>query len=284
MNIQNKLSEILQSHIGGAFLFIGSGFSRRYLNLEDWEGLLTKFCNTGKSFKYYKSSADGNLAKAAELLANDFHEVWWKDDSYIANREKYESFSKDTTSALRIEISHYLKNLNNKINEEYQNEINALENLNIDGIITTNWDMFLEKIFPDYEVYIGQQELLFSNPQEVGEIYKIHGSASNPNSLVLTESDYQKFEARNAYLASKLITIFMEHPIIFIGYSLNDENIRAILASIVRCIDDHNLDKLRKNLIFVNRLKINESESITESSIVFDHISLPITLILIISL
>lgn len=279
MNIQNKLSEILQSHIGGAFLFIGSGFSRRYLNLEDWEGLLTKFCNTGKSFKYYKSSADGNLAKAAELLANDFHEVWWKDNSYISNREKYESFSKDTTSALRIEISHYLKNLNNKINKEYQNEINALENLNIDGIITTNWDMFLENIFPDYEVYIGQQELLFSNPQEVGEIYKIHGSASNPNSLVLTESDYQKFEARNAYLASKLITIFMEHPIIFIGYSLNDENIRAILASIVRCIDDHNLDKLRKNLIFVNRLKIYESESITESSIVFDHISLPITLI-----
>lgn len=35
MNIQNKLSEILQSHIGGAFLFIGSGFSRRYLNLEE---------------------------------------------------------------------------------------------------------------------------------------------------------------------------------------------------------------------------------------------------------
>ena len=280
MNIQDKLSEMLQSHIGGAFLFIGSGFSRRYLGLEDWEGLLTRFCNTGKPFTYYKSSADGNLAKAAELLAYDFHNIWWENDIYSENREIYKSFIEDKTSALRIEISHYLKNLNVNLNKEYQNEIESLKTLNIDGIITTNWDTFLEQLYPDYEVYIGQQGLLFSNPQEIGEIYKIHGSATIPNSLVLTEHDYKKFDDKNAYLASKLITIFMEHPIIFIGYSLNDENIRSLLASIVRCVDNnHNLDKLRKNLIFVNRLKDGELDSISESNIVFDNISLPITLI-----
>ncbi|WGE50539.1 SIR2 family protein [Actinobacillus equuli subsp. haemolyticus] len=279
MNIQEKLSNILQSHIGGAFLFIGSGFSRRYLGLDTWEGLLTRFCNTGKPFTYYKSSAGGDLAKAAELLAKDFHEVWWKDTTYAENRKQYESFIKDTTSALRIEISHYLKNLTIDINSEYQSELASLKDLNVDGIITTNWDTFLEQLYPDYKTYIGQQELLFSNPQEIGEIYKIHGSATNPNSLILTESDYKKFDDRNAYLASKLITIFMEHPIIFIGYSLNDKNIKSLLASIVRCVDDHNLDKLRKNLIFINRLKAEESESISETSIVFDHTSLPITLI-----
>lgn len=279
MNIQDKLSKMLQSHIGGAFLFIGSGFSRRYLGLDTWEGLLTRFCKTGKPFTYYKSSAGGDLAKAAELLAKDFHEIWWKDEIYSENRSQYENFIADTTSALRIEISHYLKNLTIDVDKKYQDELNTLKDLNVDGIITTNWDIFLEQLYPDYKIYIGQQELLFSNPQEVGEIYKIHGSATNPNSLVLTESDYKKFDDRNAYLASKLITIFMEHPIIFIGYSLNDKNIKALLASIVRCVDDHNLDKLRKNLIFVNRLKDQESDSITESSIVFDHTSLPITLI-----
>ena len=190
MNIKSELSKILQSHIGGAFLFIGSGFSRRYLGLEDWEGLLTKFCKTKYPFTYYKTSANGNLAKAAELLANDFHDIWWNDDSYSENRNKYNIFNKDKTSALRIEISHYLKNIETNSTEKYKKEIESLKELNVDGIITTNWDTFLENIFPDYKVYIGQQELLFSSPQEVGEIYKIHGCSSNPNSLVLTEQDY----------------------------------------------------------------------------------------------
>lgn len=128
-------------------------------------------------------------------------------------------------------------------------------------------------------MYIGQQELLFSNPQEVGEIYKIHGCSSKPNSLVLTESDYRKFEERNAYLASKLITIFMEHPIIFIGYSLNDKNIRSLLTSIVKCIDGNNLEKLRRNLIFINRAKNGEANSIIETEIYIEQVSLPITLI-----
>lgn len=279
MNIKIELSRILQSHIGGAFLFIGSGFSRRYLGLEDWEGLLTKFCKTKYPFTYYKTSANGNLAKAAELLANDFHDIWWNNDSYSENRNKYNIFSKDKTSALRIEISHYLKNIEINSTEKYKKEIESLKELNVDGIITTNWDTFLENIFPDYKVYIGQQELLFSSPQEVGEIYKIHGCSSNPNSLVLTESDYKNFENKNAYLASKLITIFMEHPIIFIGYSLNDANIQLLLTSIVKCIDENNLEKLRKNLIFVNRLKPGEKNNISESEIYIEKISLPITLV-----
>jgi hypothetical protein len=51
-------------------------------------------------------------------------------------------------------------------------------NLNVDGIITTNWGLFIEQIFPDYKPYIGQKELLFSNPQQIAEIYKIHGCCS----------------------------------------------------------------------------------------------------------
>ncbi|ONG37193.1 hypothetical protein BKE17_11725 [Enhydrobacter sp. H5] len=288
MEIQSELKNILENHNGGAFLFIGSGFSRRYLGLEDWASLLSKFTEDVKPFEYYMTSAGGDLAKTASLLAEDFHDKWWDLEKYSEHREIFRSQLKDKSSALRMEICSYLTNvdLNNPpylTNEKLNNEVKVLSQLNIDGIITTNWDLFLEHIFPNYQKFVGQSELLFSNLLESCEIYKIHGCCSNPHSLVLTNEDYKDFENKNSYLAAKLITIFVEHPIIFIGYSINDENIRSILTSIVKCLDTNNLNKLRKNLIFVQRLKNNEVEQITDSSITFtseiDNASLPITLI-----
>ena len=35
---------------------------------------------------------------------------------------------------------------------------------------------------------------LFSTGAEFGELYKIHGSTSDPNSIVITEDDYKKLK------------------------------------------------------------------------------------------
>ncbi|WP_289241569.1 SIR2 family protein [Delftia sp.] len=53
------------------------------------------------------------------------------------------------------------------------------------------------------------------------------------------------------YLAAKLITIFVEHPVVFIGYSLADTNIQELLRGITRVLGQDNLPKLQNNLIFV---------------------------------
>lgn len=74
---------------------------------------------------------------------------------------------------------------------------------------------------------------------------------TNPDSLILTQEDYDNFNERNPYLAAKLITIFIEHPVVFLGYSINDDNIQKILMSIVRGLDSEGIAKLQSNLIFV---------------------------------
>lgn len=278
-NITDELTKMIRENQGNPFLFIGSGLSRRYLGLEDWKGLLEKFSIT-KEFGYYLSSANEDLATAAGLLAKDFHELWWSDSQYKESRNSFKE-TKNQSSALKFEISKYLKQLTkNNVNPAYETEVRMLEDSNIDGIITTNWDTLLEQLFPDYVKYIGQKELIFSNSYEVGEIYKIHGCSTEPNSLVLTGADYNKFQERNSYLTAKLITIFVEHPVIFLGYSLSDKNIQNILTNIVKCLDGDSskLDRLRRNLIFVQRSS-GKGDSITNSSITIQEISLPITVI-----
>ncbi|WP_097410467.1 SIR2 family protein [Escherichia coli] len=281
----NELKEILvnifRQRSAGPFLFVGSGFSRRYIGLPDWAALLSVFCTVKKPFEYYLSSGDGTYPTAARLIAEDFNNEWWTDDLYSSSRDKFSKKVTDKTSAMRFEICDILtKAIQKPFNEsQYLQEINLLSNLNVDGLITTNWDCFLEQLFPDYKVYTGQNELLFSNPQSIAEIYKIHGSAHKPKSLVLTDYDYADFNLKNPYLAAKLITIFVEHPVVFLGYSLSDKNISDLLSAISVCIGSENLHQLRNNLIFVQREEGIDEPTVSDTYTAIDGVQIPITLI-----
>lgn len=279
--IKTKLEEIFKNRGAGPFLFVGSGFSRRYLGLEDWKGLLSRFCVAGHPFEYYLASANGDYPLAARLLAEEFNKHWWGSKEYKASVERYKGKITNVTSALRIEICNYLSTLDQSKakNSEYGQEVELLAGLNVDGVITTNWDTFIEQLFPDYRKYIGQNELLFSNPQEIGEIYKIHGCSTLPASLVLTNDDYAQFNERNAYLAAKLITIFVEHPVVFLGYSLSDQNISSLLRAISLCIGKENIEQLRQNLIFVQRQASGEEANISDTYITIDGVQIPLVLV-----
>jgi hypothetical protein len=266
------------------YLFVGSGMSRRYLGIPTWSALLEEFLSKNmkldKPFKYYLSLRPDNLPLLASDFAKTFHEIWWGEKEYEPSRQQYNSIAHlNTEMPLKIELSSLVASFTTTTAPELEHEILALKASSISGIITTNWDTFLSEIFTDFHTFIGQKELLFANSFGIGDIYKIHGCVTKPDSLVVTGDDYSKFNSSNAYLAAKLLTIFVEHPVIFLGYSLSDPNINEIIEAIVSCLDKTNIDKLKDRLIFVEWDKNADTPIFTDSVFKTQTSVLPIKLI-----
>ncbi|WP_113661592.1 SIR2 family protein [Pedobacter nanyangensis] len=261
------------------YLFIGSGLSRRYLQLPTWYDLLEEFSKKLElpyEFGYYASQIEGDLPKLASVLADEFHKIWWTSDSFAENRKKYNKEAQfSTQQPFKIELALFVSTRGIQ-SEQFNDEIELLKSSIIDGIITTNWDDFTNNLLEGFEIFVGQNQLLFSDTAAIGEIYKIHGSVTQPDSIVVTKEDYISFHKKNQFLAAKLFTIFAEHPIIFLGYSLSDSNIIDILNSIVECVDNQNIEKLRDRLIFVEWGADYDDPQILDGNIVIEKLPLPI--------
>lgn len=279
--ISSEIANALAKKSAAPFLFLGSGFSRRYIGLESWAELLRKFSHGVKDFEYYLGSADGSMPLAAQYLADDYFEHWWSDAKFEDSRAAQGKKMQRKSSPLKLEISKYLREKSSvsPSSDHLKQELALLTKLNIDGVITTNWDTLIEAIFPQYKVFIGQEELIFSNPQSIAEIYKIHGCCARPETLVLTQDDYSSFEKKYSYLVAKLITIFIEHPVFFIGYSLADENIQNMLGSIVGCLTEEQLSTFSENLYFIKRASAEAQPQIYPSTMQFGSYALNLQVI-----
>lgn len=273
-----ELKNLLETTNAHPFLFVGSGFSHRYLGTDDWKGLVSQFASQSKpetafAFEWYKNEVTAAgiapemlLPVITQHVEKDYARRMLSDDAFHDLRTKYEKEIRAGVSPLKLGVADFFDSQQAGFGTpKHPEEVSALGHArkNVAGIITTNFDCYLEHLFPDHEPYVGQDQLLFNQSYGVGEIYKIHGCVSDPASLVLTQSDYEAYTNRNAYLSAKLMTIFLEHPIIFIGYSITDSNIRLIFKDIANCLNASQLATLSDRLIFIQRSKAGRPEGIS---------------------
>lgn len=280
-----KIEQFVKKYENHPVLFAGTGISLRYLkNSYSWESLLKKICFDIKENdefflnlknKYYDSTTRFcDYAKLAEELEVEFNNILIQDRNgkFKEINDKFFELMKQNGNAsrLKIYISKILNDLTLK--EEMKPELEKMKKIrkNISCIITTNYDCLLENIF-EFGPLIGN-DIMMSNPY--GSIYKIHGSVSSPEQIVITKSDYDRFENKYELIRAQLLSLFIHNPIIFMGYSISDSNIKKILKTIFDYVDvNTNLaEKIRNNFLLVEHDAKSESDDVMEYDIVIDNI------------
>ena len=146
-------------------------------------------------------------------------------------------------------------------------EISLLQSTHPHSIITTNYDNLCELIFPDYAKIVGQK-IIRAPGLSVGEIFKMHGCTSDYKEIVLTTSDYESWTQRKKYLSAKLLTYFLEHPLLIVGYGAQDPNVLSILRDIDEILASP--DSLVPNIFYVIYDKDISEKSTPPSDMLID--------------
>ncbi|OKP91345.1 SIR2 family protein [Paenibacillus sp. P32E] len=241
-------------------MFIGSGLAKRYTtNQYDWKGLLIKCIeaydeNPSMKYKWYieRIRSDRNIEEESHMMykllgaqiQTDFNMLYYEGKFVLQGIS-------DNEKPLKFYIKSILQDY--EILEEMKPELEMLKKLKdkMLTVITTNYDTFLEDhVFINHEKIIKQK--IFTG-SELGTLMKIHGCITDPNSMVLTEFDYDTYYKKSKVLAAKVINLFAENPVFFFGYSITDENIRDFLQDVYSCLDTpEEFSAFEKRLVIID--------------------------------
>jgi len=242
-NELNALCELIRHE--KVILWVGSGFS-------SYAGY-----PTGSQLPAILLAALGELpSDAPDPRSASLKEVA---DYYVA--------AKDRDSLIYLLKEHYCKTpLRFDVHESL-----ALIN-RVKYIITTNYDPLFEHAYGDRIVKIAHDDELPSSTDypEKTVLLKIHGDLSDPNSVVITSDDYDKFD-KDSIIWGKIRSLLAEYSVVFIGYSISDPNVEEMLRDI------HKRLKERKHPYYFIDSKIDEKMRVHLSDYALHYIEMDAT-------
>ena len=214
----------------------------------------------GKYYDDYKSDIKSivNKLRSNQLAifcgsgaVYDFTGIAWKDlfneelnlgDDIVDNYYKLASYYELVKDRSTL-VSSITTRFNRKPNsDKYSEHIKNLLNLSITEFWTTNYDEIIETMI---ENKIGIQPSIIYNSKNLSKykenkkykVYKLNGSISDSDSLVLTEEDYNNYYYKQKLLFEHLKKELILKSFIFIGYSFADKLILDCLTEIKQVFD-----------------------------------------------
>ena len=266
-------------------VFIGSGISKRYLkNFPTWEELLKEYwLRIGETGNFYshlrniKSKMNPALTEdekefnantqVASLINNQFDDLFYKEEIILPDLSIDDAY-KNKISPFKHDLAAKFKNYEfvDGIEEEIESYKTFLSKARV--IVTTNYDLLTENLLNDIKVkpkiYVGQNGF-FDKTLDWCELYKIHGDVNSPNSIIINEEDYKHYDNNSILISAKILSTLIESPIIFMGYSLSDRNVRKLLTDFSSHLPLEDIRKSSNRIVIVEYFK-DEVELIEQMS------------------
>lgn len=220
-------------------LFTGAGFSKQLTanKTPSWKELLDETCSYLDKPKAARAQLEECIA--GKLPLEDCAQVL--ELTFLKEKKGFREAIADKISSYSLDVD------SSKTIAAFLKKHQTVK------VISTNYDDLIQRyILPDRcsTNYPGKPVT-----QRTGllDIYQIHGSVEHPPSIVATTEDYYRFINAPTYFSRKIFTLMAENTVVFLGYSLGDINLKAIIHA-YRNSTSGSLD--RGDLFYVTRSRV----------------------------
>lgn len=111
-----------------------------------------------------------------------------------------------------------------------------LSSIPSDGAITLNYDELFELASEDQAKPRSIIPSSYASNTHQRWLLKLHGTASHPESIILTRDDYLGFKSNKQALTGLVQAHLMTHHMLFVGFGLSDQHFHEIIHDVRRAI------------------------------------------------
>lgn len=229
-NSQAKIEALQDKYNKGKLVpVLGAGLSRPF-GLPDWGDLLIE---VAKQF----GLKDNNI-----LTIKDYNVRF----NYLGAVRVIVELSQKEEKDVQNAVSNILNRQKTDILHKYSidsweqfpedNNYADIAALGCTTVLTFNYDEIIQDFCKNHKGYTIDD---FRNPQGIDEsniLLYLHGNLSNPNSIILAQSDYEQTYSSDAF-KHKLTRLALDKTFLFIGFSFQDPYIKKFLDAVAKGCD-----------------------------------------------
>lgn len=197
-------------------IFVGAGISKNS-NVPTWGHIVRKYA---RKLNYTQCLSCHFKTDNCEETCK--HKYYFSTDEYIKIPQYFYSLDKSNNH------ENYYQILKDAFYKDYKPNIlnDLIASLNPEHIITTNYDHLLDNY--QYEVITNDGDLLKAKSHHY--LIKMHGDIDDIKHIIFKEDDYLNFSHTHSLIELYIKSLLIDHTFLFVGYSLNDYNLKMFLS------------------------------------------------------